>query len=88
MSIWNTYTSYEFTWIYMDWSGTKYHNYFSAPRYYCVETICASCGVVLLWGKFAKAEGAAKILWFFENVYPDPASHLSYIASDKGCAPC
>ncbi|KAF9493473.1 hypothetical protein BDN71DRAFT_1483465 [Pleurotus eryngii] len=60
-------------------SGTKYQNYFSAPRYYCVETICASCG-------FAKAEGVAKILKFLEDVYPDSASHPSYIAIDKGCA--
>ncbi|KAF9490882.1 hypothetical protein BDN71DRAFT_1521275 [Pleurotus eryngii] len=43
-------------------SGTKYHNYFSASRYYCVETICAPCGVVLAWRKFAKSEGVAKIL--------------------------
>ncbi|KAF9488179.1 hypothetical protein BDN71DRAFT_1403668, partial [Pleurotus eryngii] len=61
-------------------------NYFSAPRYYCVETICAPCGVVLAWRKFAKAEGVAKILKFLEDVYPDSASHPSYIAIDKGCA--
>ena len=67
-------------------SGTKYHNYFSAPRYYCVETICAPCGVVLAWRKFAKSEGVAKILRFLEDVYPDPASRPSYIAIDKGCA--
>ncbi|KAF9492242.1 hypothetical protein BDN71DRAFT_1509604 [Pleurotus eryngii] len=67
-------------------SGTKYHNYFSASRYYCVETICAPCSVVLAWCKFAKSEGVAKILQFLEDVYPDPVSHPSYIAIDKGCA--
>ncbi|KAJ8690195.1 hypothetical protein PTI98_011647 [Pleurotus ostreatus] len=67
-------------------SGTKYNNYFSAPRFYCVETICAPCGVVIAWCKFAKAEGVAKILRFLEDVYPDPASRPSYIAIDKGCA--
>ena len=67
-------------------SGSKYNNYFSAPRFYCVETICAPCGVVIAWRKFAKAEGVAKILRLLEDVYPDPASRPSYIAIDKGCA--
>ncbi|KDQ25433.1 hypothetical protein PLEOSDRAFT_1084987 [Pleurotus ostreatus PC15] len=65
-------------------SGSKYNNYFSAPRFYCVETICAPCGVVLAWRKFAKSEGVAKILRFLEDVYPNPASRPSYIAIDKG----
>jgi len=34
----------------------EYKNYFSAPRFYCVETICAPCGVVVAWAKFPKAE--------------------------------
>ncbi|KAF9487308.1 hypothetical protein BDN71DRAFT_1514096 [Pleurotus eryngii] len=67
-------------------SDTKYQNYFSAPRYYYMKTICAPCGVVLAWHKFAKAEGVAKILKFLEDVYPDSASCSSYIAIDKGCA--
>ncbi|KAJ8689057.1 hypothetical protein PTI98_013121 [Pleurotus ostreatus] len=67
-------------------SGSKYNNYFSAPRFYCVETICAPCGVVIAWRKFAKSEGVAKILQLLEDVYPDPASRPSYIAIDKGCA--
>ncbi|KAF9500329.1 hypothetical protein BDN71DRAFT_1382242 [Pleurotus eryngii] len=45
-------------------SGTNYNNYFSASMFYCVETICAPCGVVIAWHKFAKAEGVAKILQF------------------------
>ncbi|KAJ8695595.1 hypothetical protein PTI98_008185 [Pleurotus ostreatus] len=67
-------------------SGSKYNNYFSAPRFYCVETICAPCGVVIAWRKFAKSEGVAKILQLLEDVYPDPASRPIYIAIDKGCA--
>ncbi|KAF9488673.1 hypothetical protein BDN71DRAFT_1402908 [Pleurotus eryngii] len=67
-------------------SGTKYKNYFSAPRFYCVETICAPCGVVIAWRKFAKAEGVAKILRFLEDIYADPSFRPSYIAIDKGCA--
>ncbi|KAF9495335.1 hypothetical protein BDN71DRAFT_1558791 [Pleurotus eryngii] len=67
-------------------SCTKYNNYFSAPRFYCVETICAPCGVVIAWHKFAKAEGVAKILQFLEDIYADPSSCPSYIAIDKGCA--
>ncbi|KAF9496952.1 hypothetical protein BDN71DRAFT_1482021 [Pleurotus eryngii] len=54
-------------------SGTKYNNYFSAPRFYCVETICAPCGVVIAWRKFAKAEGVAKILRFLEDTWCNPA---------------
>ena len=30
-------------------------NYFKAPQFYCVETICAPCGVVIAWTKFDKA---------------------------------
>ncbi|KAL4247229.1 CxC6 like cysteine cluster associated with KDZ domain-containing protein [Pleurotus pulmonarius] len=67
-------------------SGTKYNNYFSAPRFYCVETLCAPCGVVIAWRKFAKAEGVAKILRFLEDIYPNTHSRPSYIAIDKGCA--
>jgi len=31
-------------------------NYFSPARFYCVETICAPCGVVMAWTKFVKSE--------------------------------
>ncbi|KAF9496940.1 hypothetical protein BDN71DRAFT_1505388 [Pleurotus eryngii] len=67
-------------------SGTKYNNYFSAPRFYCVETLCASCEVVIAWRKFAKAEGVAKILRFLEDIYLNIHSRPSYIAIDKGYA--
>jgi hypothetical protein len=46
-------------------------NHFTAPRFYCVETICAPCGVVIAWIKFAKAKLPSNILDFLESVYPD-----------------
>ncbi|KIM38574.1 hypothetical protein M413DRAFT_45603, partial [Hebeloma cylindrosporum] len=39
-------------------------NYFRAARFYCVETICAPCGVVIAWTKFAKSESPTNILNF------------------------
>jgi hypothetical protein len=60
-------------------------NHFTAPRFYCVETICAPCGVVIAWVKFAKSESPTKILEFLQSVYPTPASRPSYIAIDKAC---
>ncbi len=47
------------------------NNYFTPARYYCVETICAPCGVVIAWAKFAKSESPTKILDFLQNVYPN-----------------
>ncbi|KAF8227595.1 hypothetical protein L208DRAFT_1295974 [Tricholoma matsutake] len=49
-------------------------NYFTAPRFYCVETICAPCGVVIAWAKFAKLESPTNILAFLEKVYPTEES--------------
>ena len=31
-------------------------NYFSPGQWYCLETICAPCGVVIAWTKFDKSE--------------------------------
>ncbi|KAJ8487572.1 hypothetical protein ONZ45_g14287 [Pleurotus djamor] len=67
-------------------SGTSYNNYFSAPRFYCVETICAPCGTVIAWRKFAKSESESKILKFLQEVYAEPSSRPSYVAIDKGCS--
>ncbi|KAF8993047.1 hypothetical protein BDQ17DRAFT_1392718 [Cyathus striatus] len=53
-------------------------NYFVAPRFYCVETLCAPCGVVIAWTKFAKSEGA-------KDIYPTPESRPSYVCIDKAC---
>ena len=55
-------------------------NYFSAKRFYCVETICAPCGVVVVaWTKFDKSESPTKILNFLESVYPTEESRPDYI---------
>jgi hypothetical protein len=60
-------------------------NYFSASRFYCVETICAPCGVVIAWKKFAKAESPTNILDFLDRVYPTANSRPDYICIDKAC---
>jgi hypothetical protein len=60
-------------------------NYFTASRFYCVETICAPCGVVIAWAKFAKAESPTNILQFLESVYPTEESRPEYVCIDKAC---
>ena len=60
-------------------------NYFKAPRFYCVETICAPCGVVIAWTKFSKAESPSNILRFLESVFPDEDSRPAYVCIDKAC---
>ena len=49
-------------------------HYFTPNRFYCVETICALCGVVIAWAKFAKSESLTDILGFLESVYPTEES--------------
>src|SRR5258705_13607311 len=41
---------------------------FVPSRIYCVETICAPCGVVVAWAKFPKAESPTNILQFLDHV--------------------
>ena len=60
-------------------------NYFSPSCFYCVETICAPCGIVIAWAKFAKSESPTNILNFLEMVYPTEESHPAYICIDKAC---
>jgi hypothetical protein len=60
-------------------------NYFRAGRFYCVETICAPCGVVIAWTKFPKSESPTNILNFFGKVYLTEESRPDYICIDKGC---
>ena len=60
-------------------------NYFVAPRFYCVGTICAPCGVVIAWTKFDKYESPTQILNFLNFVYPTPELRPNYICIDKGC---
>ena len=60
-------------------------NYFRAGRFYCVETICAPCGVVIAWTKFAKSESPTNIFNFLGKFYPTEESRPDYICIDKGC---
>ncbi|KAF9012772.1 hypothetical protein BDQ17DRAFT_1387330 [Cyathus striatus] len=60
-------------------------HYFSASRYYCVETICAPCGAVIAWTKFVKSGSATNILKFLEDVFPNEESRPDYIYIDKAC---
>jgi len=64
---------------------TEQKNYFSAPRFYCVETICAPCGVVVAWANFPKSESPTKFLAFLETVFPTEESRPDYICIDKAC---
>jgi hypothetical protein len=58
---------------------------FFPSRTYCVETICAPCGVVIAWAKFIKAESPTNILQFLEHVYPTMETRPDYICIDKAC---
>jgi hypothetical protein len=60
-------------------------NYFRPARFYCVETICAPCGVVIAWTKFAKSESPTNILNFLGSVYQTEDSRPDYVCIDKGC---
>ena len=59
--------------------------YFQPTRIYCVETICAPCGVVIAWTKFSTAESPTNILEFLETVYPSEESRPDFICIDKAC---
>ena len=45
----------------------QYATYFMPRRFYCVETICAPCGVVIAWAKFANSESPTNIMGFLEQ---------------------
>jgi len=60
-------------------------NYFGPGQFYCVETVCAPCGVVIAWTKFDKSESPTNILNFLKKVYPTEASRPNYICIDKAC---
>jgi hypothetical protein len=60
-------------------------NYFGPGQFYCVETICAPCGVVIAWTKFDRSESPTNILNFLKQVYPTEASRPDYICIDKAC---
>ncbi|KAF8229150.1 hypothetical protein L208DRAFT_1288181 [Tricholoma matsutake] len=63
----------------------QYATYFMPRRFYCVETICAPCGVVIAWAKFVKLESPTNIMHFLETVYPTEESCPDYICIDKAC---
>jgi hypothetical protein len=60
-------------------------NFFGPGQFYCVETICAPCGVVIAWTKFDKSESPTNILNFLKQVYPTEISRPNYICIDKAC---
>lgn len=60
-------------------------NYFTAPHFYCVETICAPCGTVIAWTLFDKAESPTNILTWLDEVYPTPELRPDFICIDKAC---
>ena len=60
-------------------------NVFSPSRFYCVETVCAPCGVVIAWTKFDRSESPTNILNFLGSVYPTEESRPDYICIDKAC---
>ena len=63
-------------------------DYFVAPHFYCVETICAPCGAVIAWTLFDKSESPTQILNFLEEVYPTPDLRPNYVCINKGCVLC
>jgi len=54
-------------------------------QFYCVETICAPCGTVIAWAKFANSESPTSIMQFLKTVYPAKESRPDYICIDKAC---
>jgi hypothetical protein len=60
-------------------------NYFSPNRFYCVETICAPCGTVIGWGKFARSESPTNIVAFLNSIYSSGVPRPAYICIDKAC---
>ena len=60
-------------------------NYFSPARFYCIETICAPCGIVIAQTNFDKSESPTKILRFLNDTYPLKDTRPDYICIDKAC---
>src|SRR6266511_1022953 len=60
-------------------------DYFRAARFYCVERICAPCGVVIAWTKFANSDSSTKGLKFLKDTYPQKNTRPDYICIDKAC---
>ncbi|TFK36180.1 hypothetical protein BDQ12DRAFT_699705 [Crucibulum laeve] len=60
-------------------------HYFGPSKFYCVETICAPCGVVIAWDLFDRSDSATQILDFLERIFPKEESRPTYICIDKAC---
>ncbi|KAF8869479.1 hypothetical protein CPB84DRAFT_1818630 [Gymnopilus junonius] len=60
-------------------------HFFGSSKFYCVETVCAPCGVVIAWTKFNKSESPTHILNFLQSIFPTRESRLSYVCIDKAC---
>ena len=54
-------------------------------KFYCVETICAPCGVVIACTEFSKAKSTTNILKFLQDIFPAKKSCPDYICIDKAC---
>lgn len=63
----------------------RHNNYFTPCRFYCVETICAPCGTVIAWTKFAKSESPTHIIQWLDHVFPTEESRPDYVCIDKAC---
>ena len=63
----------------------RFKHFFGPATFYCVETICTSCGAVIAWARSAKSESESNILAFLNKVYPSMDSHPDYICIDKAC---
>jgi hypothetical protein len=64
---------------------SRARHHFTPGRVYCVETICAPCGVVIAWAKFVKSEFPTNILNFLASVYPTEGDRPDYVCIDKAC---
>ncbi len=82
---WNLVVEYEVQPHDQDTPEVPRRNYFTPPRFYCIETICAPCGVVIAWKKFHKSESPTKILKFLKDTYPEKNTRPDYICIDKAC---
>jgi CxC5 like cysteine cluster associated with KDZ transposases/CxC6 like cysteine cluster associated with KDZ transposases len=60
-------------------------NFFSPARIYCVETLCAPCGVPIAWAKFARSESTTNVLNFLGTTYVSEESRPDYVCIDKAC---
>ena len=68
-----------------DGQEIQQNSYFRAPQFYCVETMCAPCGVVIAWTKFVKAESPTNIINWLNSVYPNVDQQPDYVCIDKAC---